>query len=294
MARASRGAWAAVPSGRGRGPGGRRPDGRTSRCGRRCRCRARTVGRRCPPPASQRGRRRPCRGSARRAAWSTAACRGAPQRHRDPFGVLEMLADRSSAWPIIDTCRAAWRLSRCPLVLLMPLIWEVWIARCSDAVIDDPFPPVSHIGDLPGYAIDQFTRAGIQVSRRLLARDAELQRLLVEGGVARSDQHRTVGDLIFLVEGGALARRTIWPTGDALRLPYRCLADTVALGSLLPEAVQRVARQGPLIGHLREQFLTPSQRRQELQGALQSLTELLAPNLPAGLESSGEKLANPG
>lgn len=189
---------------------------------------------------------------------------GEGQRHRDPFAVLELLADQSSAWPIVDICRAAWRLSRCPLALIMPLIWGEWINRSSAAVVNDLFPPVSYIGDLLGYAIDQFTRTGIQVSRRLLARDPELQRLLDEGGIARADQHRTIGDLIFLVEGSALARRTIWPVGDALRLPYRCLADTVALGSLLPKAVERIARQGPLTTDLRKQLLSPLQPGQEL------------------------------
>ena len=186
------------------------------------------------------------------------------QRHQDPFAVLELLADHYSTWPIVDICRAAWRLSRCPLALLMPLVWGEWIARSSARVVNDPFPPVSCIGDLPGYAVDQFTRAGIQVSRRLLARDAELQRLLDDCGIARFNQHRTVGDLIFLVEGSPLAQRAVWTVGDALRLPYRCLADTVALGSLLPEAVERVARQGPLIAHLRQQLLSPSQASLEL------------------------------
>ena len=186
------------------------------------------------------------------------------QQHHDPFAVLELLADQSSSWPLIDIWRAAWRLSRCPLVLLMPLIWEEWIARSFSGVVDDPFPPVSFIGDLPGYAIDQFTRSGIQVSRRLLAGDPELQRLLNDAGIARANQHRTVGDLIFIIEGSPLARRTIWPVGDALRLPYRCLADTVALGSLLPEAVEQVARQGFFIAHLRQQLLSPFQPSLEL------------------------------
>lgn len=159
------------------------------------------------------------------------------QRFHDPFAVFELLADYSYAPPMVDVCRAAWRLSRCPLALLMPLVWGEWIARRSSRVVNDPFPPISWLGDLPGYAVDQFTRAGIQTARRLLARDQELQRLLDQGRIARADRHRTVGDLIFLVEGSPLARRTIWPTGDELRLPFRCLADTVALGPLLPEAV---------------------------------------------------------
>lgn len=182
------------------------------------------------------------------------------QRHHDPFAVLEMLADQPSSWSVIDISRAAWRLSRCPLALLMPLVWEEWITRASSRVADDMFPPISYVGELPGYAIDQFTRSGIQVSRRLLAWDEELQRLLDAGGIPKPDQHRTVGDLIFLVEGSPLARRTIWPIGDELRLPYRCLADTVKLGTLLPEAVQRVAHQGPLIARLRQQLL-PSIKR---------------------------------
>ena len=178
------------------------------------------------------------------------------QRHHDPFAVFEMLADREHCWQVVDACRAAWRISRCALALLLPLVWAGWRARGSFHVAEDHFPPVTYIGQLPDYAIDQFTRTGIQVSRRLLSVDRDVRQMLDDAGIRRSDQHRTVGDLIFLIEGSPLSRRTIWALGDDLRMPHRCLADTVRLGPLLPNALERVAAHRPLIVDLRQQLLS--------------------------------------
>lgn len=158
---------------------------------------------------------------------------------------------------LIGLCELGWRKTRDPMTLLFPLIWEHWLESSdAEAVLDDPFPPVTDAGlGVPGYALDQFTRVGNKVARMLLAARPELRRVLDEAGFPSRSHPRAVGDLLFLHEGGLVVRRLMWGLANDLRLPWRCLPATARLGEKTASYVARVQEFAEEIGYLRASAL---------------------------------------
>lgn len=177
------------------------------------------------------------------------------QPQHDAGTVFDLLGGRGHSSHVVETCRAAWRSTRNPMALLLPLVWEHWMANDVFAVQDDRLLPSRSNEKIPGYAIDQFTRVGGQVARAYLAQDRQMRRILDDAEIGRLQQPRVVGDLIFLIEGGLLKQRAIWPAGDALRLPVRALRGSIKLGSSLTVAMAQVQSKGDLIASLREEYL---------------------------------------
>lgn len=164
------------------------------------------------------------------------------QQHRDPAAVFDILAEAGRSSHVVATCRAAWRISRNPMSLLLPIVWEQWMLTGPyNVVTDDPMPPVQTLDDVPGYALDQFTRIGNNVSRALLREDESLKQILNNANLPTGQQARAVGDLLFISEGGLLTRRANWVTGDQLRLPARQLPAVINLAERLPHAVAHLA-----------------------------------------------------
>ncbi|MCM2300706.1 MAG: hypothetical protein NDI74_14950, partial [Sphingomonas sp.] len=157
---------------------------------------------------------------------------------------------------VIATCRAAWKLSRNPMAMLLPLICEHW-SDAGHQVVDDALPPVQMIDGVPGYALDQFTRIGNSVSRAMLREDGELRQMLNDAGIPLGQQARAVGDLLFISEGGLLTNRAIWGIGDQLRLPERSLPSVAKLAECLPKAMARLTSNSRQIALLREQHFHP-------------------------------------
>jgi len=182
------------------------------------------------------------------------------QRFREPAAVFHALDVGGRSPHVMATCHAAWRVSRNPMALLLPMVWESWMASERGPVRDDDFRPTELIGGVPNVAVDQFTRAGGGVIRDLIRSDQQLRSILREAGVPPSDWSRTVGDALFVVEGGLVTRRAIWATGDELRLPTRPLQGCLALGDHLPAVMARVRTQAPLIAELRRASLSPAVR----------------------------------
>jgi len=69
------------------------------------------------------------------------------------------------------------------MALLLPLIWRGWMKNGTFSVKNDCVGEMALIGDIPEYAIDQFTRAGGQVARAYLREDDEMRRVLDEASV---------------------------------------------------------------------------------------------------------------
>lgn len=176
------------------------------------------------------------------------------QQHRDPAAVFDILAEAGRSSHVVTTCRTAWKISRNPMALLLPIVWEQWILAGSDyTVADDPMSWVQILGDVPGYALDQFTRIGNTISRALLRDNTELRKTLSEAGIPTGEQSRAVGDILFIGEGGLLATRAIWVVGDQLRIPARQLPAVVKLGTALPNAVAAFNSKACQIALLRRQ-----------------------------------------
>lgn len=181
------------------------------------------------------------------------------QQHRDPAAVFDILAEAGRSPYVVATCRLAWRISRNPMALLLPIVREQWMLAGRDhTVTDDPVPSVQMLGDVPGYALDQFTRIGNTISRALLRDSGELRKTLSDAGVPTGGQSRAIGDLLFIGEGGLLAKRAIWGVGDQLRMPARQLPTVVKLGALLPNAVTILKSKACHLAALRQQHFHPS------------------------------------
>jgi hypothetical protein len=178
------------------------------------------------------------------------------QQFNDPCAVFDILAEAGRSSHVVETCRAAWRLSRNPMAMLLPVVCAQFAACDRHSINDDALPPVEMVDGVPGYALDQFTRRGNSVSRDLLGADRHLRDLLQAAGVPSSQLVRTVGDLIFLLEGGRVRRRLRWATGDELRRPHRWLPATGHLGPYLDQALRLVEAKARQIANLRREHLS--------------------------------------
>lgn len=75
--------------------------------------------------------------------------------------------------------------------------------------------------------------------------------------MSSGQQPRAIGDLLFISEGGLVARRVIWAVGDQLRLPQRQLPAVVKLGEHLYDAMAHLASKACHVALLRQQHFHP-------------------------------------
>ena len=177
------------------------------------------------------------------------------QQLHDPCAVFDIVTEAGRSSHVVATCRAAWKLSRNPMALLLPLIWDQWTLGDCHRTTDDPLPPVQMMDGVPGYALDQFTRIGNVISRALLGHDPALRQLLNAAGIRSGAQSRAVGDLLFLVEGGLILRRVLWPASDKLRLPWRYLPTTAIMQNYMEVGLVHVRKAGSQLTQLRADHL---------------------------------------
>ena len=81
---------------------------------------------------------------------------------------------------------------------------------------DDAIALTEMVGDVPGWAIDWYTRPGRAAMRAFLKLDTATGRWLTTN-VAPRDRAEVLGGLVFRTEGGLMRRRLQWPTGQYLR-----------------------------------------------------------------------------
>ena len=177
------------------------------------------------------------------------------QHLRDAGAAFCTMAKNGRASHVAALCHAAWRITRNPMALTLPLIWEKWSANEESALRDDALFGSSIYGGVPAYALDQYTRVGASVARALLSTTPALQTLLIGADIPPAQHQRIVGDLIFLTDGGLVRRRALWPEGERLRQPHRPLLETAEMSvALLDEAISLVAVNASQIDQLRQQY----------------------------------------
>jgi hypothetical protein len=142
-------------------------------------------------------------------------------RRGDPPLVFDQL--REAGWPhtIVEVAREGFRRTRtvlCPLVALLA-------REPSQAaqMKSDELPAEDMIGDVPGWALDVYTREGRAAFARLLQTDAAAARW-IKRNVRQARRVSFLGHIIFRVEGGLVANRMPWPLADQLRrqVDYEC------------------------------------------------------------------------
>ena len=141
---------------------------------------------------------------------------------------------------VVATCRAAWKLSRNPMAMLLPLAWEHWFAA-DPRVTDDDLTPVQMIDGVPGYTPGGTASWGDQV----VASDA-LATIRAAAGGARAQLALTPTASITSIgtSGGALVRpdRADDVVMPRRRLTLRALLGTGTTGSNMVEYPRQVTR----------------------------------------------------
>ena len=126
-----------------------------------------------------------------------------------------------------------------------------WEARVT---LDDTIPPEVMIGDVPGWALDMFTRDGRLALGRFLRGKTKTARW-IGAHVAPAARLDLLGNLVFYVEGGQLDQRLRWPVADDLRRR----AEIECLGEGCPDSTE-------VLGLLRADFSALNRSRRESMG----------------------------
>lgn len=171
----------------------------------------------------------------------------------DPSAVFEICSETGCS-ELAEIARGAWKLSRNPMALLLPVVWQASRVWTRARVMDDSIPQGETMSGVPEYALDQFTRIGKSISRALVEDDPELQMILAAAAASKSEWPKVVGDLIFLLEGGCCVRRATWDEAEALRTPERWLPGTAVLGDALQPAMEHLASRRCQLRNLRQQL----------------------------------------
>jgi hypothetical protein len=152
-------------------------------------------------------------------------------RRGDPQVVFQQLCE--AGWPstIVEVAREGFRRTRtilCPLVALLACE-----PRQVAQIENDDLPAEEVIGDVPGWALDVYTREGRAAFARLLETDAAAARW-VQRNVSPARRVSFLGHTVFRVEGGLVTDRMRWPLAGELRRQV----DVECSGPECPDATE--------------------------------------------------------
>lgn len=114
---------------------------------------------------------------------------------------------------------------------------------------DDPMPPEVLIGDLPGWALDQFTREGKAALTRLASTNSAVAAMTAEL-LPKPERVRFLGRLLFRVEGSLLTNRVGGDLSD--RLHAQQTFETLGVAHLhAAQALDLMREDLPLLNCIR-------------------------------------------
>ncbi|WP_038972191.1 hypothetical protein [Bradyrhizobium genomosp. III] len=152
-------------------------------------------------------------------------------RPREPVALFDGLCEAGLPHTAVEIAREGYRKigePLCPFVaLLCPLACQV------STLQDDDMPPAIMVGEVPGWAMDLYSREGRGALQAFLRRDCDAARW-VKSHVPAAQRVNFLGTVVFRVEGGLVRQRARWPTGDELRR----LVDIECHGSHCPDATE--------------------------------------------------------
>lgn len=153
-------------------------------------------------------------------------------RRGEPAAVFEAMCERGLPHTIVEIAQEAYRKVAEPLAPFVALLSPLSRFQCG-ASRDDDFPPAVMVGEVPGWALDLYTREGQSALVRFMKGDSESARW-VRSYVTAPQRMRFLGTIVFRVEGGLARRRFQWSIGEELRR----LVDIECNGPNCPDATE--------------------------------------------------------
>jgi hypothetical protein len=102
----------------------------------------------------------------------------------------------------------------------------------SDTIVGDCIPASEHIGAVPSFALDQYTRIGRAAIRDFVREDPDWQAYAKEVGLTKSCQIQAAGEMVFRVESAVVDQRRDWPWGRNLAERSRPVGCFVPINSV--------------------------------------------------------------
>jgi hypothetical protein len=171
----------------------------------------------------------------------------------DPGAIFAAFAGAGRYSHVAAIYEQAYRQARFPLAPLALCLWSE-SRGIEFAGTDDDLPLATWIGEIPGFALDQYTRPGLAAIRQFAYSNPAWRVFAERSAIPRSDWPKAAGELLFRAEGAVVTNRRVWTTGQ------RLYARSMLLGCFMPE--QAVAEGCTLI--LRELPHIDQQRSRSL------------------------------
>ncbi|SFL48621.1 MgsA AAA+ ATPase C terminal [Loktanella salsilacus] len=170
-----------------------------------------------------------------------------PARRGEVTLAFDLLDELGTAPTTLAICRDGYRKTSEALPALLALL--ALENGLRSGVTDDPVPPEVMIGGVPGWSLDMFTREGKLALTRLLATRAGVAEL-TRSEVLQARRISFLGQILFRVEGGLLARRVGGDLSD--RLHSQLMFETLGvLPEVAVEALNLMREDLPLLNHIR-------------------------------------------
>ncbi len=135
-------------------------------------------------------------------------------RRGNPYAVFDALNEAGYPHALVETARENFRRTR---EVLAPFTVLLWQSRQSAPILaDDDMPPEVMIGDVPGWALDTYTREGRRALKLFLQSDSASAQW-INANVPAGQRVNLLGNIVFRVEGQLVRHRSRWPMSDELR-----------------------------------------------------------------------------
>lgn len=168
-------------------------------------------------------------------------------RPGESSALFDALCEAGLPHSVVEVAREGFRKIGEPLCPFVALLCPLSLREAA-TVQDDELPSEAIIGDVPGWALDIYTREGRQALGAFLQSGCETARWVVDH-TRPTQRINFLGQIVFRVEGGLVRQRLRWSIGDQLRR----LVDCECLGPACPDATEVLDLMRSDIGVLNEE-----------------------------------------
>lgn len=192
------------------------------------------------------------------ALWYLVGTRRCPSDHLtyrvgDPDQAFATLSDLGVAPTLVAVARENFSKTQSMLAPFVALL-SLENGIVATGVRDDQTPVEDFIGDIPSWALDQYTRPGKQALRRLCSEEAGMVEWLHARVPSRS-RVKVAGELLFRVEGQCLSRRT--EGALSLKLRVRWVSECLTLPpDVTRNGMDAMLAAIPTLNRIRQDVLT--------------------------------------